>query len=66
MTQNHSSITGPKARPIFSVPKRCEANNAISTTSAMGMMYGLNDAVTALRPSSALSTEIAGVITPSP
>ena len=35
-------------------------------TTAIGMTKGLNVSVTTLTPSSALSTEIAGVMTPSP
>ena len=66
MTRNHSIITGPNARPIFSVPKRCAPKSTRSTMTAMGMTNGLRVSVTTLTPSSALNTDMAGVITPSP
>jgi hypothetical protein len=66
MTRNHSSITGPKARPMFSVPKRCVANKHDENQHRHGMTKGLSASVATLTPSSALSTEIAGVMMPSP
>ena len=51
---------------MLSVPNRCAANSPMRITTAMGITNGLNDAVTSFNPSSALSTEIAGVMTPSP
>ena len=53
ITTNHVSITGPNTRPIRCVPKVCVPNNATRMARA-------------LMPSSALSTEIAGVMMPSP
>ena len=66
MTRNHNSMIGPKARPIFSVPNRWDANKPNRMATAIGITKGLNDAVTAFNPSSALKTDIAGVMTPSP
>ena len=66
MTMNQTIMTGPNARPIFSVPKRCPPNKTRRMTTAIGMTKGLNVSVTTLTPSSALSTEMAGVMTPSP
>ncbi len=66
ITTNHSSITGPKACPIRWVPKRCNRNSVIRITTAIGSIQGLSVVVTTLTPSIALSTEIAGVMTPSP
>jgi len=37
ITTNHSSMTGPNARPIFSVPKRCAENSTNRMTTAMGI-----------------------------
>ena len=35
-TMNHSSVIGPKARPMPPVPKRCAANSSVSTTIVIG------------------------------
>ena len=37
MTRNQSSMIGPKARPILSVPKRCVVNSTTRISTAMGM-----------------------------
>ena len=66
MTTNQTSMIGPNALPIVAVPNRCAANRPTRMTSARGKMYGLSAVVATLTPSSALSTEIAGVMTPSP
>ena len=66
MTVNQSSITGPNARPMRSVPKRWLVNSATRITTATGITKGLNASVATFTPSSALNTEIAGVMTPSP
>jgi hypothetical protein len=41
-------------------------NSTTRISTAIGMTYGFKLAVATLTPSSALSTEIAGVMTPSP
>jgi len=66
MTMNHSSMMGPNALPIFSVPNLCAANSATRIATAAGITNGLREAVATLTPSNALNTEIAGVMTPSP
>jgi hypothetical protein len=65
-TMNHTSVIGPKKRPMSAVPKRCTANNPVSTTSVIGTTKGCSRSEATSRPSTADSTEIAGVITPSP
>ena len=66
MVTNHTTITGPKRRPTRSVPCRWMANTPTSMTTVIGTTYGSNTEVTTLRPSTALSTVMAGVIMPSP
>jgi hypothetical protein len=66
ITMNHSNMIGPNALPIFSVPNLCAANSATRIATAMGITKGFRAAVATLTPSSALSTEMAGVMTPSP
>ena len=65
-TPNHSSITGPKALPTVPVPQRWMANSADSTHTAIGSTHSLTAGATTCRPSTAPSTEMAGVITLSP
>ncbi len=64
--RNQVSITGPNTLPTFSVPKRCAANRMASTTRAIGTTNRPSPGAATSRPSTAPSTEIAGVITPSP
>src|SRR3546814_9014423 len=64
--RNHMPVTGPNTLPTFSVPNRWLANSATSTSTVNGTIQLLNCGATTSRPSSADSTEIAGVITPSP
>ena len=66
MATNHSAITGPKTRPTLPVPRHCTANSATMTTTLIGSTYCCSSGVETSRPSTADSTEIAGVITPSP
>ena len=65
-TPNHTSVIGPKARPMPPVPKRCTANSPVSTSSVSGRMKGCRLGAATSRPSIADSTEMAGVMTPSP
>ncbi len=62
---NHTTITGPNRRPTLCVPRYWMANSATRMTNVAGTTKfaaaGLN-----LMPSMAESTEIAGVMTPSP
>ena len=66
MAMNQSSITGPKMLPTNSVPLRCTKNRPSRIAMLMGTTSGASSGASSLRPSTALSTEIAGVITPSP
>jgi hypothetical protein len=63
---NHRIITGPKNRPTVAVPCRCTANSATMITAVIGTIHSTNRGSTTLRPSTADSTEIAGVIMLSP
>ena len=63
---NQSSITGPKSRPTKLVPKRWMENSASTISSDSGTTQKLSEGATSSSPSTAPSTEIAGVITLSP
>ena len=63
---NQTSVTGPKALPMPPVPKRCTANSTVSTSKVIGITTSCSAGATTSRPSTADSTEIAGVMTPSP
>ncbi len=63
---NHSMVMGPNSLPTAAVPRDWRTNSATSTATAMGTTYGSKRSVATCRPSTADSTEIAGVITPSP
>ena len=66
MMRNQANMIGPNARPIAAVPNGCTANSASRTTVAAGNTYVVNAGAICSTPSSAESTEIAGVIAPSP
>ena len=59
-------MIGPNAPPILAVPNRCTENRASRMATAIGRMKGLSADVATFTPSSALKTEMAGVIAPSP
>ena len=63
-TMNHSSVIGPKARPMPPVPKRCAANRSVSTAIVIGSTASCSagEAAATSRPSTADSTLIAGVV----
>ena len=63
---NHTSVIGPKNLPMPPVPRFCTAKRQNSTTSVRGMTYFLKCGDTTSNPSTAESTEMAGVMTPSP
>jgi hypothetical protein len=66
MLTNQTSTAGPKKAPMGPVPLRCTANRPIRipTTMAGRMSPCTLGAATAM-PSTALNTEIAGVMMPS-
>ena len=66
MQANQTSVMGPKNIPIPAVPRFCTMNSPNNTTSVMGMTKRCNVGETTSMPSTAESTEMAGVMTPSP
>jgi hypothetical protein len=64
--RNHTIITGPKTVPIFPAPRDCTKNSATRITTVIGTTNACAALVATPIPSTAESTEIAGVITPSP
>ena len=66
MSRNQTTMIGPKIVPMPLVPRCCTRNSPIRITTVIGTMNGSNTWVATLKPSTALSTEIAGVIMPSP
>ena len=59
-------MIGPNRLATPAVPRRCAANNPIRITMVNGTTKCPNAGLASLRPSTAESTEIAGVITESP
>jgi hypothetical protein len=60
------SITGPKMPPMKPAPLLCIRNSPIRMMTVSGTTAGASDGASTLRPSIADSTEIAGVMAPSP
>src|SRR3546814_2462995 len=63
---NHRIVTGPNTLTTFSVPKRWAMNTANSTITTNCTIQACSCGATPPSPSTADSTEIAGVMTPSP
>ena len=63
---NHTTMMGPNSRPMVCVPRRCNENNPMRMTTAIGMIHPVSDGWATPRPSTADSTLIAGVMAPSP
>ena len=63
---NHSTITGPNTAPILPAPRDCTKNKPIKMPAVSGTMNRSAAGAATPMPSTAESTEIAGVITPSP
>ncbi len=63
---NQPSITGPKIEPMKPVPCFCTMNKPIRITSVIGTTTCASCGASSFSPSTALRTEIAGVMTPSP
>jgi hypothetical protein len=63
---NQTSETGPNQEPMRVVPPRWTRKSAIKITSAIGQISGEVPGMATSRPSIADSTEMAGVIIPSP
>ena len=66
MTMNQSNITGPNSRPIQEVPLRWIKNRTRRMTRVSGTTKRPIWGAYSLIPSTALNTEIAGVMVPSP
>ena len=66
MVTNQTSINGPKAVPTRAVPKRCTTKRPMRMTTVSGTTAAEKFGLTSLRPSMAESTEMAGVMMPSP
>ncbi|KAF1067924.1 MAG: hypothetical protein GAK45_01530 [Pseudomonas citronellolis] len=65
-TRNQVTITGPNSVPMRAVPWRWMRNRPTSTTSAIGTTQCSRPLKAISRPSTAESTETAGVIMLSP
>ena len=63
---NQTIITGPKTRPTAAVPQRWTAKRGHRMTSANGTTSADRAGAATSRPSTAESTEMAGVMTLSP
>ena len=63
---NQTSMTGPKIRPMKPVPRDWTKNSPIRIATVIGRTSGVSDGASTFSPSTALSTDIAGVIAPSP
>src|SRR6185312_2250099 len=64
--RNQITMIGPNIAATFAVPRLCAANSTMRITTVSGATYSLNDGLASVSPSTADSTEIAGVITESP
>src|SRR5208283_3584055 len=60
IAMNHISMTGPKMLPMNAVPLRWTRNRPTRIAMLIGTMAGASCGASSLRPSTALSTEIAG------
>ena len=63
---NQKHMTGANILPTLPVPFACMKNKPPSTAIVMGSTKSSSDGAIILRPSTALSTEMAGVIMLSP
>ena len=65
-TRNQTNMIGPNRRPTVAVPSRCSMNSTTRIAEAIGTTRCSSDGAATSTPSTADSTEIAGVIMPSP
>ena len=65
-TMNQTSVMGPKNWATAAVPRDCTANKPTRMAIVIGSTASLSAGATSFRPSTAESTEMAGVITASP
>ena len=66
MTRNQTRVIGPKRTEIRPVPLLCIQNRATRIATVIGMTQASKCGATSSMPSTAESTEIAGVIAASP
>jgi hypothetical protein len=66
MLTNQINVTGPKTAPTPAVPRFCTRKSPDKIATVIGSTHGSRVGAANSRPSTALSTEIAGVMTPSP
>ena len=66
MVTNQIVMMGPNSLPIRSLPCDWSANRPTSTSADSATIYGAICGAGIFSPSSALKTEMAGVIAPSP
>lgn len=66
MHRNQTTMMGPKNLPMPAVPRFCTQNSSNKTSKVSGITQDLKPGDTTSRPSTAESTEMAGVMTPSP
>jgi hypothetical protein len=66
MAINQHKVTGPNTDPMRPVPRFCTQNKPIRIPQVKGTIKGVKAWVATPRPSMAESTEMAGVMTPSP
>ena len=64
--RNHTTVMGPKNLPMPAVPRFCTANRQKRMMMVSGITPFLNVGEMTSSPSTADSTEMAGVMTPSP
>ena len=63
---NQTRVVGPKILPTRAVPLRWIKKIPTKITMVIGTMYGAKKGVATCKPSTAESTEMAGVMIPSP
>ena len=63
---NQTTMMGPNMAATFAVPRLCAANSAIRMMTVSGTTNSVKAGLASLSPSTAESTEIAGVMTESP
>ncbi len=66
MVMNQMNTMGPNRRPIFPVPRLCARKSPIKITMQIGSTRGPKRGSSTFKPSTAESTETAGVSMPSP
>ena len=66
MAANQTRVMGPKNLPMSAVPRFCIKNRPNRISRVSGITALLKVGETTSRPSTADSTEMAGVMTPSP